>query len=122
MENIENLKMEHSFSMASGDIDYSNCSMDLKDPKTGKKIWLAEFGSERRFDEGQWLTYENLSEICIVIENAFAMRRQLEKTKELLQKIIKEEKIPIKEVIEREKEINLFLVDLEKEIKTEQEG
>lgn len=108
--------------MASGDIDWSDCSMDLKDQKTGKKIWLADFGSERSFGENQWLTYENLSEICIVMENAFAMRKQLEKTKELLQKIIKEEKIPIQEVIEREKEINLFLADLEKEIKTEQEG
>ena len=76
-------KITYEFSLASGDIDWSECTLDIE--RNGKKIWLASLGSERRFnifepisDRKNWLTYEDLERLALLFCHAEEMHNLLE--------------------------------------------
>ena len=76
-------KITYEFSLASGDIDWSDCNLDIE--RNGKKIWLGSLGSERKFNclerdykPENWLTYEDLERIALLFCHAEEMHKILE--------------------------------------------
>lgn len=65
-------KISYEFTMASGDIDWSDCNLYIE--RKGEKAWLGTLASERQIcskldwkkehDTTDWLTYEDLEDIA----------------------------------------------------------